>query len=269
MNISEFLEKWGRTILERPLASTPGTGGGPDEPPELAEIRLAILDRVREKSYRSGGRKVFPYDLLRVELRGVEESRYAVFSGRFFRKYLEQEARNALREMGCRFPEDLRMEVKATVGLPQRGEVWLVVEAASQEQPGGPSKNIGKLVVREGSANAPEIRLEKARINIGRVVDVYRNEGLFRRNDLAFAEDTEVNCSVSREHAHITFDKASGEYRLFNDRWYPRGTRAGECGTWIVRDGMSQEVPRTARGTKLEPGDEIHFGRAVVMFEVE
>ena len=49
----------------------------------------------------------------------------------------------------------------------------------------------------------------------------------------------------------------SGEYRLFNDRWYPRG---GDCGTWIVRDGMSHEVHRNARGTRLEPGDEIHLG---------
>ena len=268
MNLSDFLEKWGRTILERPLASSPGLGESPEEPPELAEIRLAVLERVREKSYRSGGRKVFPYDLLRVELRGVEESRYAVFSGRFFRGYLEQEARNALRDMGCRFPEDLRMEVKATVGLPRAGEEWLLVEAASQDQTGGGTK-LGKLVVREGGANVPEIRLEKARTNIGRVVDVYREEGLFRRNDLVFAEDTEVNRSVSREHAHVTFDKVSGEYRLFNDRWYARGTRAGECGIWIVRDGMSQEVPRSARGTKLEPGDEIHFGRAVVIFERE
>jgi hypothetical protein len=123
-------------------------------------------------------------------------------------------------------------------------------------------------VVVEGAAHAPEIRLEKARTNIGRVVDVYRSEGMYRRNDLTFAEDTEINRSVSREHAHIVFDKAAGEYRLFNDRWYPRGPE-GDCGTWIVRDGMSQQVHRNARGTKLEAGDEIHFGRAVVMFEIE
>jgi hypothetical protein len=52
------------------------------------------------------------------------------------------------------------------------------------------------------------------------VVDVYRDAGLFRRNDLAFAADTDVNRSVSREHAHILHDRVSGEYRLFNDRWY-------------------------------------------------
>jgi hypothetical protein len=152
--------------------------------------------------------------------------------------------------------------------LPKPGEAWLVVETASQERADAAPKPVGKLIVREGEANAVEIRLDKARTYIGRVVDVYRAEGLFRRNDLAFEADTEINRSVSREHAHIRYDRAAGEYRLFNDRWYERGA-GGDCGAWIVRDGMSREVHRTARGTRLEPGDEIRFGRAVVMFEME
>ncbi len=266
MNINEYLEKWGRTLFEAPLATKPVRPGASEEPEELAEIRLAVLDKAREKSYRSGGKKVFPYDLLRIELRGVEDVRQGIFAGRFFRQYLEQELHRALGDAGCRFPDDLRVDVEIKSGIPLRGEPWLVVEVASQERAG--SSAVGKLVVREGTASVLEVRLDKARTNIGRVVDVYRAEGLFRRNDLAFAEDTEINRSVSREHAHIQFDRVTGEYRLFNDRWYPRPS-AGECGTWIVRDGMSQEVHRTSRGTKLEPGDEIHFGRAVVEFEME
>jgi hypothetical protein len=258
MNVGQFLEKWGRTMFERPLASSPD----PDEPPELAEIRLAILDQVREKSYRSGGRKVFPFDLVRVELRGVEQNRAPVFTGQFFRKYLEQEVHSALRTGGCRFPDNLRVDVSATVGLPRKEEPWLVVEAVSLDQVGGRPR--ARLVVREGAANVAEFPLDKPRINIGRVVDVYRDAGLFRRNDLTFEADTEVNRTVSREHAHLIHDRVSGEYRLFNDRWYQRG---GDCGTWIVRDGMCQEVHRNARGTKLEPGDEIHFGKAVVVFD--
>lgn len=261
MNLTDFLEKWGRTILETPLATTPN----PEEPPELAEVRLAVIDQIREKSYRSGGKKVFPYDLLRVQLRGVEESRCAVFAGKFFRKYLEQEMRGALTNTGCRYPENLRVHVEVSGGLPQRGEPWLVVSTGLQEV-AGTGRAAARLIVRAGAANVSEIRLEKARTNVGRAVEVLRSEGLYRRNDLAFSEDTEVNRTVSREHAHITFDRDLGEYRLFNDRWYPLGDH--NCGTWIVRDGMSQEVHRNARGTKLEPGDEIHFGRAVAVFEL-
>src|ERR1700722_18690794 len=106
MNLPDYLEKFGRTLFEAPLAQQHA-----EEPPELAEIRLALLDQIREKSHRLGGRKVFPYDLLRVELRGAEEARQSVFSGAFFRKYLEQEARAALTAAGCKFPENLRVEV--------------------------------------------------------------------------------------------------------------------------------------------------------------
>ena len=263
MNLTEFLEKWGRTLFESPLTATQTA----EEPRELAEIRLAVLDEVRQKSYRSGGRKVFPFDLLRVELRGIEAERHAVFAGPFFRKYIEQEIRNSLRDAGCRFPDDLRVEVRAAAGLPQRDEPWLTVAASSSTPTSGAAPRTGRLVVQQGEANVGAIRLDKARTNIGRVVDAYRAEGIFRRNDLAFSADTEINRSVSREHAHIQFDRASGEYRIFNDRWYPRG--GGECGTWIVRDGMSQEVHRDARGKRLESGDEIHLGRAVVVFEWE
>jgi hypothetical protein len=126
-----------------------------------------------------------------------------------------------------------------------------------------------RIVVVAGSANKSEIPLQKSRTNMGRLVDVYKSEGLSRRNDLAFAEDNPVNRTVSREHAHIAFDKKTGEYRLFNDRWYQRGNKTeSNCGLWIVRDGMGQEVHRDTRGTRLLPGDEIHLGKAVVKFQV-
>ena len=132
------------------------------------------------------------------------------------------------------------------------------------------AKRVARLVVVAGSANKTEIPLHKARINIGRLVDVYKSEGLSRRNDLAFAEDNPINRTVSREHAHIVHDKKTGEYRLFNDRWYQRGDkRENNCGLWIVRDGMGQEVHRDTRGTRLLPGDEIHLGKAVLKFQMK
>ena len=260
MNITEYLEKWGRTLFENPLARSAPS----DSPPELAEIRFAVLEEVHRNSYRAGARMVFPFDLVRVGMRGVEESRAAAFSSGFFRSYLEHEIQGKLRADSVRFPERLRVEVEVATGLPLPNEAWLTVVAASQEQPAGSGKP-ARLVVRQGSANAAELPIEKARVHVGREVDVYRNGGMARRNDLAFVEDSDVNRSVSREHAHIDYDHTTGEYRLFNDRWYARGA---DCGTRIVRDGVSLEVHRDSRGTRLEAGDEIHLGRAIVTFVV-
>jgi hypothetical protein len=265
MNLADFLEKFGRSVFESPFAHGQG-----DEPPELAEIRLAMLDQVREKSYRLGGKKVFPFNVVHIHVRGIEDSRAATFTGKFFRTYFEQELRGNLDRNECRYLEDLRVDVDVMRELPAPGEQWVWVEVESQDRPEGAPRRSARLIVVEGKANQTEIALSKARTNIGRTVDVYRSEGMIRRNDLAFTEDTEINRTVSREHAHIAYDKAAGEYRLFNDRWYHRDQGgAPACGIWIVRDGLSQEVHRTARGTKLEPGDEIHFGKAVARFQIK
>jgi hypothetical protein len=220
------------------------------------------LEEVRRKSHRAGARIVFPFDLVRVSMRGVEESRAAAFRSGFFRSYLAHEIQGKLRADSVRFPEQLQVEVEVATGLPMPDEPWITVVAASLERPAG-LRNRARLLVRQGSANAQELSIDKPRIHIGREVDVYRDGGIRRRNDLAFVEDSDVNRSVSREHAHIDFDDRTGECRLFNDRWYARGT---DCATRIVRDGVSLEVHRDTRGTKLEPGDEIHLGRAIVSF---
>jgi hypothetical protein len=168
----------------------------------------------------------------------------------------------------------LRVEIRTADGAMD-GDGWLRVETVAEEPAPLPeesprARRSARLIVAAGSANKSEIPLQKLRTNIGRLIEVYKAEGLSRRNDLAFAEDNPINRTVSREHAHILHDKKTGEYRLFNDRWYQRGDKGeNNCGLWIIRDGMGQEVHRDARGTRLLPGDEIHLGKAVLKFQVK
>ena len=114
MTVTEFLEKWGRTIFEGPLARNPTL----ESPRELAEIRFAVLDEVRRNSYRAGARQVFPFELVRVCMRGVEEARAAVFRTGFFKRYLEHEIQGCLRADSVRFPEQLQVTVDVSTGLP-------------------------------------------------------------------------------------------------------------------------------------------------------
>jgi pSer/pThr/pTyr-binding forkhead associated (FHA) protein len=265
MNLTDYLEKWGRTLFEGPLAIASREG----EPPELAEIRLALFEQARSKSYRAGGRRVFPYDRVRLFLLGIEKSRAAAFHGKFFCHYLEEELKTALGKSDCRYPETLRVEVDTSHALPGPGEPWLRVETFAVDPAAESAAPAARLVVLEGSANATSIPIDRENVYIGRAPDVYSSEGMRRRNDLVFGGDSEINRSVSREHAHITWDQATGEYRLHNDRWYALGGPGpSNPGTWIVRKGVSQPVHRGTRGTKLEHGDELRFGRAAVRFEV-
>jgi hypothetical protein len=266
MPVSDWIEKLGRTIFESPF----GAADLSKHTPELAEIRLAVLDEVKAKSHRVSGRPVFPFNLIRVRLRGVPGRQSEVFSKRFLSDWCEQELRSGLARAKYRFPEDLQVEFETTPELPGRDDAWLSVDAMSRERPVATvaaQPRRARLVVLRGSANPPELLLNKTRTNIGRTVDVYRADGPSRRNDLAFLESNEVSRTVSREHAHIMCSKKTGECRLYNDRVYDTGKRSeANCGLWIIRDGLSRAVHRDSRGVRLHAGDEIHLGRAVVRF---
>jgi hypothetical protein len=259
MALFDSIERLGRAIFESSFSVTEGA-------PELTEIRLAVLDAVKSRSHRAGAVRVLSYNLIRVQLRGVPEAQASAFEGGFVAEYLARDIRAALGRSSFRFPENLRVEIRTIPGLPGPGESWVAVEAemdavASVQEPPRPQRT-ARLVVLQGTANKPELSLNKTRTNIGRTVDVFHPDGPARRNDLAFVEDSEINRTVSREHAHIIAQKTSGECRIFNDRWY----KGANCGLWILRDGLSQPVHRGERGLVLQAGDEIHAGRAVIKF---
>ncbi len=267
--LSDLFEKLGRAIFEAPFTASRISA----DVPELAEIRLVAIDAIKNKSHRVAGKLVFPFNLVRIHLSGVPENQAETFRSEFMAQYFDQELRAGLARANYRYPDDLRVQLETTPELPGPKETWIRVEAESIARVAAPSliklKSEGALVVTQGRANQDEVVLNKTRTNIGRTVDVFTNAGPSRRNDIAFADDTEINRSVSREHAHILRDQESGEYRIFNDRFYKLGNDAeANCGLWIVRDGRSQPVHRNSRGAALQPGDEIHLGRAILQFIV-
>ncbi len=262
MSLSDAIEKLGRAIFELPFHSAKIA----EEAPELAEIRLAVADAVKAASHRSGSIRVFPFDVIRVGLRGIPREQSPALESGVLADFLAGDLRKTLARSNIRFSPALQVTVVTTSDLPMPGEQWLTVE--TQKTPAEPESarphRSARLIVVEGVANASELELSRSRVNIGRTVNVYRSSGPSRRNDLAFVEDNEINRTVSREHAHISLDKPSGEHRIFNDRWYQT---SASCELWILREGLSRPVHRGGHGFLLEPGDEIHIGRAVLRFE--
>ncbi len=257
----DSIERLGRAIFESPF-------GAAQDAPELAEIRLAVIDAVKARSHRTGSVRVFSDNVIQVQLRGVSDVQSKSFESGLLADHLLSNLRNSLARASYRFPDDIRVEVRTTPDLPREGEGWVAIETlkdvqdvASKAAPPR-SNRAARLVVISGTATKSEIPLNKTRTNIGRTVDVFHSAGPARRNDLAFVEENEINRSISREHAHIIADKKSGEYRIHNDRWY----KGENCGLWILRNGLSQPVHRGGRGLALQPGDEIHVGRAILKF---
>src|SRR5438067_8227568 len=117
MEISSVIEKLGRAIFEAPF----GGGRISKDAPELAEIRLAVMDAVKSKSHRAGGKSVFPFTLVRIHLRGVPEAQSPMFQGDFLAKYFSEELKTGLARASYRFPEDLRVDIHTIAKLPESG----------------------------------------------------------------------------------------------------------------------------------------------------
>ena len=266
MTLTDFVERVGRTLFEAPFG-----GGTPRKAhhAELAEIRHAILEDLESKTHRTGGRNLFPYNRVVIQIRGADAHQAGALQGDFLRSYFESEIRQSLDKWEAQHPEGLRVAVEVSNEAPAKGEPWLSVVTSFEEAAAAvkPKDRIARLVAIEGTTSPSELALEQPRTNIGRTLDVYRTQGLSRRNHLAFLAEDEISNTVSREHAHILRDSTNGEYRLFNDRFYNR-ERGESCSTWIIRDGISQDVHRNTRGIRLQDGDEIHLGRAVLQFRM-
>ena len=116
-----------------------------------------------------------------------------------------------------------------------------------------------ELTVLQGTAERRTYSLApSARLDIGRCADVRDSRHrLIRTNHVAFVEASNgINQTVSRRHAHISYEAAARCFRLHDD--------GSEHGTGIVRHGRTLAVPRGTRGVRLESGDEIVLGDARV-----
>src|SRR5690242_1577070 len=124
MSLSDLIERLGKTIFEAPFDATMA----PKDAPELAEIRLAVLEKILKKGQRAAGKIVFPYNFVRVHVRGMSDEESAFLQSEFLKGYFEQEIRKSLARSNYRFPEDLEVEFSTTSELPNARNDWLAVE---------------------------------------------------------------------------------------------------------------------------------------------
>lgn len=252
---------------------------------EPMEIRRAVLDEVESRIVSAGGgKRVFPFNRLRIRLLAPgprEKDELEALVGDAWD--LPAEIRERIAERGCPVPPDLDVSVAVTDETsPAFGDRRYHIEFERAERTSKPpapalptlvssagtvampppteegDRPVLELTVLKGAATRKVYSFPAGRVHIGRMEEIMDEEGrVRRRNDVAFQEDGEINQTVSREHARILYDEASGELRL--------RAEPGASSTRIFREGRSIEVSgRDSRGVKIQSGDEIYFGRASV-----
>jgi hypothetical protein len=262
--------------IERAFRKWTERAFGPAQSDELLLVRRAILEEIEGKIQTiQRGQRLFPYNYLSVKLVSPDPERRALFQAAFAQdRRLENDIRESLEGAGCALPAGFAVDVE-TAGEGSKGfEIAYAIREApsvpAAEPPPVPEPEpahtaapaAARLVLVCGKAAQDSYPIDKQRTNIGRMRELTDSQHrIVRRNDIVFEEGADdANATVSRAHAHIRFDRPSGQYRICDDE--------SEFGTRIFRDGRSIEVPAgNRRGERLCAGDEIYVGRACLRFE--
>lgn len=260
-----FLKQIEKALDQRLRGIFGGSGSGPGAR-EAVELYRDALDQVSARaSAGKRGDRIFPFDLIRIELLAATSERKAVLETLFEPGQMVEDIRASLLEERVTAPRELAVEIHFAPDAP--AELRVICEKAAaqlpeSQEPAAIAATPARLITRSGISSAEVFSVERPRVNIGRVPEVLDSVGRpVRRNDLHFPEGAhEANSTVSRSHAHLRFDFAGGEWRIYDD--------GSSLGTSIFRDGRRIEVPAHAsRGVALRPGDEIYLGQARLVFE--
>jgi hypothetical protein len=242
-------------------AARDAVGAGAREPLEIAHLIVEAAEREIQPGGR--GTRVFPFNRITLAVlapsRGTRARFEAVFDGE---PTLRDRIVQHLRLKSCPVV-DLMLDIAYVAKAPKdwrHPEFNLAflraARAAAADVPREPIAARIDLTVVRGTAERKTYSFAARRIDLGRCAEVRdaRNR-LIRTNHVAFVERAgEVNQSVSRRHAHIAYEPASGGYRLRDD--------GSVHGTSVIRSGSTVVVPRGSLGIRLRTGDELVLGEA-------
>lgn len=225
------------------------------------ELLQAALDELEGKVQPAGrGTRVFPYNHIVVHIAQPAADR-AALEGVFAQ--LGARLRERLTEIRCEIPETLVTAVSVTDGVSGVDRV-LRVECRSDVTATASAPALTGLRVRivKGQSDRVEYDFGGGAVSIGRGAEPADAFGRVRRNDIAFLDVRDgISETVARAHARIEFDPAAAAYLLFNE--------SGSNPTFLLRGGRSLRVtPRDRRGVRLESGDHVQLGLAIVAVTV-
>ena len=235
----------------------------PGEPQPLELIEQATDAVARHVQASGRGRYVFPYNAVTVTFVAASDEAQVRFETLCAGPpTLQERIDRRLTSAGCAgaAAADVDVHVAFTVApdpawtTPGFGLSLARVDAESRP-PRTPAVRID-LIVTHGTADRGAYTFTSTPIAIGRGSEVRDSRNLLLRiNHVAFVEGAdEITQSVSRRHARIEIDAATGRPRIIDDN--------SAQGTSVIRHGRGIAVPRGSRGLGLQPGDEIVLGQA-------
>lgn len=252
------------SAFEQAAETVAGVGG---TRPPLEMIELAVDEIATHVQPVGRGRYSFPFNCVTVRFVAPTPENRARFEAICEGPpSIHERVMRRLASAGCDAPDvDVQVEFADGMHRPEGRQFDLAlarVDPASRA-PRGPAVRVD-LLVTNGTCDRSDYSFATLPIAIGRGADVRDSRSqLLRINHVAFTEgqvDADVNRTVSRRHARIELDEATGRLRLIDDN--------SAQGTSVIRGGRGIAVPRGSRGLGLQTDDEIVMGQARIKVKI-
>jgi hypothetical protein len=223
------------------------------------EVCQAVLDEIESKVEPLGrGRRTFPYDRVVIRINRSTPADSARLPAAF--AALPERVRERLKELQCTDRLDVKVAMLKKAPADWVADQLFAVDYHSSVRKPAVSTEVipVQIVVLKGAATSKTYHFTEPVISIGRTTNPTDDRGHVRRNRVAFLDKVDgITETVGRAHARLRFDPKSGDYHVLDE--------GSSNGTAVLRGGSTIPVPpRDPRGVRVQSGDELQVGRAVV-----
>jgi pSer/pThr/pTyr-binding forkhead associated (FHA) protein len=242
-----------------------------ERPGDVKKIRSILLQFIKEKLQKTEGGEGVHITGIYLFITCNDSERY-LYEGALFANIpgkFKEELQRIADDYAILLPASWKFEIAFTDKYPERSFVASEIPAALfiSTRKSGIMNKISRAYIKILSGHAEKemyvIDSSKEKINIGREIKVQVNAGFVRKNTIAFtsAGSTDMNRSVSRQHAHIEWEPESGSFLIFADEG---GIPPNNKMKVRTVEGIFFKMQATEVGHRLQEGDQVILGDSAV-----
>jgi hypothetical protein len=242
-------------------------------PTDIKAIRASVLQFIKEQLQRAEGGEGSNIKGLSLFIFCSQEEKHLYEAALYVDeedRFKEEELQKIVDDYAIALPENWSLEMVFVDEAPKEAikatEVSAALFISTRKKPKVFHDATACLRVLHGEAEKESYTITplNGRINIGRERKVQTADGFYRENFIAFPSDSrhESNRSVSRQHAHIEWDRENTAFYLFADEG---GIPPHNKMKVRTERGAPVKLQTTEIGHRLQEGDQIILGESAVL----
>jgi hypothetical protein len=240
---------------------------------DVKMVRETLLQFIKQQLGKLEGGEGAHIKGLHLFIAAAPEERHIYESAVYFEepgRFRNEEVQRVADDYAIDLPAGWEMETSFADAIPAEAIKISGLEAGlfirtQKSGIGKPATAYLRVLNGEAEKEFYTIHSTDGKITLGREKRVQAGDGFFRINTIAFPAESqqEANKYISRQHAHIEYDKDAGQFYLYADEGGipPRN----KIKVRSVSDDTPVKLYSTQIGHALKEGDQVMLGESAIL----